>query len=201
MSKESIDKNKLREYQERYRFWTDKRISQLSFHNNLLLTLGFAIVGFFWAKRYSIYTNLAINTGDDIDWIVLFFVAGSLALFISIILGFLLSVSRLYDLRLTSNIALTRKWALKEDVTIKDEILLHSKFIDIIKNIIEIFRKFSVIKINKRDITNDEKFQEKFKNLRQKSHDIGNSTWCLLKWQTSFMLIGMTLFIILMVLK
>lgn len=63
--------DKRQEYQERYRFWTDKRISQLSFHNNLLLTLGIALIGYFWSERSSIYTKLVIDF-NEIDWIVTF---------------------------------------------------------------------------------------------------------------------------------
>lgn len=37
MDEESLRKTK--EYNDRYRSWQDKRVSQLSFHNNLLLTL------------------------------------------------------------------------------------------------------------------------------------------------------------------
>ena len=52
---------KISEYQERYRFWVDKRISQLSFHNNILLTLGLVVFGYFWSERKTVYTEFVFD--------------------------------------------------------------------------------------------------------------------------------------------
>lgn len=62
-------------YQERYHFWSDKRVSQLSFHNNILLALGFAVMSYFWSERDSVYSSLFIDFEADIDFkVVVFFV-------------------------------------------------------------------------------------------------------------------------------
>ena len=71
--KEELKEMEIMEYQERYRFWTEKRISQLSFHNNFMLTLAIAAIGYLWSERSSVYTQLQINLNADIDWTVLIF--------------------------------------------------------------------------------------------------------------------------------
>ena len=105
---------KIRENHDRYRFWSDKKISQLSFHNNLLLTLGVAAIGYLWKERDSVYKTLIIDFHSSIDWKVFLFFVGIAILFLSLLSGFLLSLSRLYDLRMTANIVLTRRLAEKE---------------------------------------------------------------------------------------
>ncbi|HFE38509.1 MAG TPA: hypothetical protein ENK06_08880 [Gammaproteobacteria bacterium] len=112
---------KLNEYQERYRFWSDKRLSQFSFQNNIFLAVGLGIMGYFWKERSSVYTELIIDPSLKIDWKIVLFIIGMGILLYSIMTGLLLAISRLYDLRLTSNILLTRKRALKNNVKIQDE--------------------------------------------------------------------------------
>jgi len=102
-------KDKLQEYQERYRFWSDKRISQLSFQNNIFLTIGLAVMGYFWKERNDIYTEIIIDSKLQVDWEIVIFLIGMALLLYSILAGMFLAVSRLYDLRITSNILLTRK--------------------------------------------------------------------------------------------
>ena len=139
---EQEKKIKLHEYQEKYRFWTDKRISQLSFHNNLFITLGFVVIGYFWSERKTIYTEITFNFDADIDIQILLFLLAMLAVTASIITGFMLSLSRLYDLRLTSNIILTRKRLLNNNMDIKDEVLLQPKFRDSIKSLFNVFWRY-----------------------------------------------------------
>ena len=120
MDTEQFNNIKKQEYHERYRFWVNKRISQLSFQNNIYLTIGFAVIGYFWSERSSVYTDLIVDAQLTIDLKIVLFFAGMLSLLYSIASGLLLSVSRLYDLRLISNILLTRKRAIKEKITFPD---------------------------------------------------------------------------------
>jgi hypothetical protein len=191
----------IQEYQERYRFWTDKRISQLSFHNNLMLTLGFAVIGYFWSERDSVYTKLVINFDAEIDWKVLLFLLGVSAIAVSIISGFILSLSRLYDLRLTSNITLSRKRISKNDIELKDEELSKSRFADSIKSLFSVIQKYQDYEITYSDIKENNNLQAKITEIRQKSHDLGRSTWGLLKCQTACMLIGIVLFMLVLAIK
>ena len=198
---EKSKKVKIQEYQERYRFWTDKRISQLSFHNNLLLTLGFAVIGYFWLERDKVYTKLVVNFDASIDWIVLLFLLGLIVTAVSIISGFILSLSRLYDLRLTSNIVLTRKRITKKEIEVNDESLSKSSFIVAMKTLFCVNWKYHDYEITRSDITENEELQIKFTELRQKSHDLNELTWGLLKCQTACMLIGIIFFILVLTMK
>lgn len=194
--------DKKEEYQERYRFWTDKRIAQLSFHNNILLTISFVIIGYFWKERDSVYTDLIIDTSLAIEWKIVFFFAGILFILISIFTGFLLSISRLYDLRITSNILLTRKRALDEKVCIQDEKLSDSKFTKSIKSLLKIFFNYRKYEITYQDIKEETKgLQNKFTIARQISRDLGHSTWELMKSQTISLFLSIMFFTLVLILK
>ena len=197
MSKEPNhdEMDSIQEYQERYRFWTDKRISQLSFHNNLMLTLGIALIVYFWAERDSVYTEIII------DWKVFLFFAGILSVGVSIFSGFLLSLSRLYDLRLTSNIVLTRKRLIKKGIKLKEERLSQTKFWRSIKSLCGVWRKYQNYEITKGDLDDHDCRQDKFTKIRQKSNDLGRSTWGLLTCQTICMFVAVVLFIFVLIVK
>lgn len=193
--------SKKQEYQDRYRFWSDKRIAQLSFHNNLLLTLGIAVIGYFWSERNNIYTKLIIDCEADIDWIIVFFLIGIMSAVVSVTTGFILSLSRLYDLRLTSNITLTRKRAIDKSVEIKDKDTQKTGFIQSFLVLIAVLWDYQEYKIRKCEIENTVVFQDKFNKIRQKSSDLGASTWGLMKWQTLSMLIAFIFFTLTLTLK
>ncbi len=110
--------NKLK-LQEQYRFWTDKKVSQLSFHNNLLLTLGLVVVGYFWSEKNSVFSKLVIDCNAEIDWSIVISILGFAFIIVSIMAGFILSLSRLYDLRLTSNISLTKMRAADKSIEVE----------------------------------------------------------------------------------
>ncbi|MFH1702367.1 MAG: hypothetical protein ABIB41_02895 [Nitrospirota bacterium] len=201
-SEVSNSNEKKQEYQERYHFWTDKRITQLSFQNNILLTIGLAIIGYFWKERDSVYIDLIMDRSLKIDFTIVSFFAGILFVFVSVLIGVILSVSRLYDLRITSNIVLTRKRALKENVSIKDGQLLDSNFIKSFKSLMKLIFSYRKHKITYNDIRGqDAGLQDKFKKARQLSRDIGDLTWRLMNYQTTSLFIGIMFFILVLILK
>ncbi len=195
-------KCKTQEYNFRYRFWSDKRISQLSFHNNLLLTVGIAAIGYFWKERDSVYKTLIIDFHSSIDCKVFLFFIGIVILFLSVLCGFLLSLSRLYDLRLTANIVITRRRLAEKAMNLKDEPLSEKGFFLSIKSLWSVFWNYPQYKIAKTCIKADERdLQKKFTLLRQKSEDLGTSTWTLMKCQTVCMLVSMVFLIIVLFIK
>jgi len=165
------------EYQNRYRFWTDKRISQLSFFNNLLLTIGIVMIGYIWSENTNFYINLI-----NIKWnITLLFLALAFNGF-SILTGLILAISRLYDLRLTSNIMLTRKRALKNDIKLDTISPEKESFLITLCSVIFKYNDYS---ISSNDI-NKEKLKilnYKFIKLRVLSNSLGIGTWKLLNYQ------------------
>jgi len=194
-------RTKKQEYQERYRFWSDKRIAQLSFHNNLLLTIGVALIGYFWSERSSIYTKLDFACEAEIDWVTICFLMGIASAVLSVVAGFILSLSRLYDLRITSNIVLTRKRAEDKSISIKEKDTSKSSFIRSLLALVAVLWNYQHYEIRKREIEDTEIFHCKFNKLRQISSDIGSSTWGLVKWQTLSMLAAFLFFTLTLVLK
>jgi hypothetical protein len=202
MNTEQFNNMKKQEYQERYRFWVDKRISQLSFQNNIYLTIGIAALGYFWSERNRVYTDLIVDVRLAIDWKLVLFFAGMLSLSYSIASGLFLSVSRLYDLRLISNILLTRKRAIKENIKITDEDTSNNSVFKSIKSLWKIFWNYNKYEISDGDMRGDqEELQKKFTKARQLSRDIGNSSWILIKNQTVSLFLAICLLAIVLIIK
>lgn len=195
-------KEKLQEYQERYHFWSDKRISQFSFQNNIYLAISIAIMGYFWKERNSVYSDLVIDFRLVVDWKIVFFFIGMTLLLYSIVTGLFLAISRLYDLRLTSNVLLTRKWALKNKVSIDDEDLSNNRICKSIKSLWMVFRKYDEFALFRSEIKSDNSLlQQKFTKIRQLSRDIGSLSWTLMKNQTISLLISIVFFIVVLIMK
>ena len=199
--------NKLK-YREQYRFWTDKKVSQLSFHNNLLLTLGLAMLGY-WSKNNSVFSNLVINCEADIEWSIVIFILGFASIIVSIVAGFILSLSRLYDLRLTSNISLTKMRAADESIELELNDPIKPSCKDSIKSptespieiLFDVSWNYKYYKISKNEIKNTDEFHKKLAAARQKASNLGHLTWQLVQWQTLSMLIGVILFIVTLFIK
>lgn len=147
------------------------------------------------------YLELVFDLGADIDWKIVIFISGLITIALSITSGFILSLSRLYDLRLTSNILLTRTSAIDKNVEIKDEPLSAPTFIEVITSLLSVISRYQDYEIRKEEIEETKAFQEKFTDLRQKTRNIGISTWGLVKWQTSSMLVAILLFLLTLLLK
>ena len=171
MTSEEKEK-KAEEYQNRYRFWNDKKISQLSFLNNFMLTISTALIVYIWTKEINFYIT------SSIDWKITFLFITLVLSFISALSGFILAMSRLYDLRLTSNILLTRKRALKNDI--KLEVIKNKKnsLYNLLKILVSVVWNYENYKISSNNINN-----KKFMEIKETSYAIGNLTWKLLNMQ------------------
>lgn len=202
MNDELDKKERLKEYQEGYRFWSDKRISQLSFQNNIFLTIGLTMMGYFWKERSSVYTDIIIDLSLKIEWKIVLFLIGIAILFYSIIAGLLLAISRLYDLRLTSNILLTRKRAIDENVSINDEKFPKASNFKSIHSFWLLFTKYNEIEIARDDVKSDNtQLQSKFTKARKLSTDIGICTWTLVKHQTISLFISLCFLVAVLIMK
>lgn len=130
-----------------------------------------------------------------------FFVLGLIFTGISVFAGFTLSLSRLYDLRLTSHIVLTRKRALDKNVIIKEKKHKQRLCSPIPALFSVVFFNYQRYEIKKNEIKENEGFKKKFNALTQKSSDLGYLTWGILKFQTLTMLIAFILFTFTLILK
>ena len=187
--------DKKQEYQERYRFWSDKRVAQLSFQDNLLLTLSLACFAYFWTERNSVYSDLLIDSTASIDWNIVIYFMGMFFIIISLFAGLTLSLTRLYDLRLTSHILLTRKRALKREDKLKDNELKSNGLLTTFKSLVILFFNYQKYEITKNDLKGDySNLLNKFTKARQFSRDLGTSTWSLLKCQAISFFLSIILF-------
>lgn len=82
--------------------WQNYSVNQLGFTSNLLFTLNIAIIGFLINKIIDDAFILSCSEKA-------IFTPGFLILFLSLVLGLALNITRLYDFRLTARIARKRE--------------------------------------------------------------------------------------------
>jgi len=202
MTNSHDQKEKLKEYQARYHFWSDKRVSQLSFQNNIFLTISLAIMGYCWKERSSVYTELLIDTRLKVEWKIVLFFIGMIFLSYSIITGLLLTITRLYDLRLTSNILLTRKRALQRNVSVKDENILRNCICKSVYSLWVVFIAYNELELYRDEIKTDNSLlQKRFTNARQLSRDLGRCSWWLMTNQTVSLVTSIFFFMTVLIMK
>lgn len=101
-----MDKEKLKVYHEREVRWAENALSQLSFFNNLLLTLAVGFLSF--AYKDIGLKNIHFSC-CEINWSITFKAISLVFIGWSILLGLLVALNRLLDFRLTRKIAQIRR--------------------------------------------------------------------------------------------
>jgi hypothetical protein len=97
-----MNKQKLiEEYRKRNIRWKDRTLSQLSFYNNLLLSLSIVFISVAYKMRR--IDNISFSF-KDIDCSLTLYVISFVIILFSILKGLIVSLNRLYDFRLTSEI-------------------------------------------------------------------------------------------------
>lgn len=188
---------KQEEYSERQRFWSDKSIQQLSFSNNLLLTIAIAAIGYFFGKREKVYKKLIIDNSLPIDLTTTLFVVGSMFIGLSILGGILLALTRLYGFRLSRHISLTRKRACKAGKLLNDERLRPPPLRTAICDIFYVFFKYENVTIYRQEYRTQYKIiTKKFKVLRKLSLSFDKATWFLLNFQFVLFTVGILMYVI-----
>ena len=101
----NLNDPKYREYSERYGFWQNLSLNQLSFSNNLFLVAAFTSIGFIYKQmpQSGIYYTGICNSDKNLTLIVVAVILFS----ISIFSGFSCVLTRIADIRITRNIILT----------------------------------------------------------------------------------------------
>ncbi len=176
MEKEEL-KEKLKEYDSRNSYWTDKTINQLGYSINLFTTVGIAFLGYLVTNRDK-FPPLEFGSAGDINCLLITYLSTIFFIFSSIIIGFASVLSRLFDFRITRHISLTRKRFLSRKKS--REGLINSSIIDISKEKYcrslwkSVFGKIEFI--NESDFENN-KVPEKIEQLRKESKILGALTW------------------------
>lgn len=181
-----------KKYHERYVRWQDKTREQLSFFNNLLLTISIGFLSF-------AYDRLFQDSFCNSKFIILILFISIISIILSIIVGLICVFSRLYDFRITAQINQVRYWVYKYNKqTFKDKsptLFIKGKRFFLLFNVI--CNKYPKISIEKCKVNKiNEDFKSEFEELRSISHNLGLGTWNKLKYQIVLFFIGIVLFAI-----
>lgn len=189
------EKNKkLMEYNERYRFWSNQILSQFGYTQNLFITIGLGFFGYLISIRDK-YPEIIIKCSLPINWNLAFYMSSFLLVFISILIGSISILSRLYDLRLTRHIISTRKEAFKER-----NLLFTDSFIKFDESLIFLLKSFFKIIfckiqfIKNTEINKSAELKSEFENLRKQSKILGILSWKTHKIQIMTLIISVLIY-------
>jgi len=196
----NISNNK---YHERLVRWRDKSIAQLSFFNNLLLTLAVCFLSFSYNKinfsnYYFVFNNFnLLSSKNKINCKPTLLSISLILISLSIIFGLLVALVRLYDFRITSQIIQVRSW-----VEVNLNVPYHKY--SVCKRILLIYKvaffKYPKIEyrqcVKYKSMSNIERraLKKDFRELRSISHNLGELTWSNLNCQIVCFFFGILLF-------
>lgn len=174
-------KEHLKEYSDRHRFWANQALNQFGYSINLFTTLGIALLTFL-VNQKSNFSKITFDISKNIDYSLIFYIIALVCAGLIVIFGLLSVTARLYDIRITRHIIWTRKRAMKKLKT-----YLPEGFIDLTKanKISNYFRTL----IRKIKWIEAEHFNEKtnlierFEALRKQAKLLGELSWKAHKFQ------------------
>lgn len=173
-------KNELKnEYHERNIRWTQTALNQLSFFNNLLLTLSVGFLAFCFKPEF--FKNLKPSL-NEIDWSKSFLFASIIFVVLSILIGLITSISRLKDFRITRAINQIRQRTYEHSDKLLDE-STPDKYRRIKRTFI-LFKKPPEITIEEcKKYTAHSDFDSRFRELRNIANNLGINSWNYTNYQ------------------
>ena len=186
---------RLHTYQQRVVRWTEQRNSQLSFYNNLLLSLSVGFLSFAYGngRLRGIHLSLAA-----IDWSLTLYIGSLTVMCGAALWGLIVGLSRLHDFRISAHINLTRRRVWKQHCKLlpensPEEYSRFRKF-GLIWDILRgKYPHFSLEEC--KDGSNQAEFIPKFNELRAISYNLGRITWTGVFWQTVLFAISILLYV------
>lgn len=185
-------------FHERHIRWRDKTRDQLSFFNNLLLTISLGFLSFVFANEHYSQKLEICSVNQN-----LYIIISVVLILFSIFSGLMVVITRLYDFRITSHINQVRDWIftysngmMLSNQSSVDYKCFH-RIVLVIKVIINNFHRINFDECKKTNSKSDEEielFFQRFEQLRTISHNLGNATWSNLKWQILLFFIGIVCF-------
>lgn len=183
-------KQLLDEYHQRNVRWTDKTLTQLSYFNNLMLTLS---VGFISFSYKILITHKLVFSFKNIDWSITLMAFSLIIMFLSAYKGLVISLNRLMDFKITRQVVQIRQRMLEHaDKKMDESTPLIMPWCERQKLIRKLF-KLNYPKISIEDCKNykemskskKDKIDTDFKELRKISHNLGinslKGTYCMVK--------------------
>ena len=177
--KEEEIRTKINEYREREVRWADNSLSQLSFFNSLLLTLGVGFLSFSYESFFKQKTSFLIR---NIDWNLSFTAISIFFIFLSIYYGLIVSVNRLYSFRITRYINRTRHLIMKySNITMPEGSSTEFNRKRKLFLPLEVMISYPKITFEQcktyKSIDNKEEVKSNFNELRNIAHNLGINTW------------------------
>jgi len=182
---------KLQEYKQSQKEWRDISGNQLSNANNILLTFSSALFVFLLDKDNK---GIYLEKSQNIDWNILLYWISIFFLSLSILYGFCVLITRLYDARISRHIVLTRQRFFKEHENEEDDKkeLPRNDFEDFkLCDRIEILWRIIFTKlpfIKSEEISKKKDILVSFQDLRRISKVLGTATWRWTKIQFGLLL-------------
>ena len=190
---------------ERHITWRDKTREQLSFFNNLLLTVSVGFLSYSFTKInlshfYFVFDNWQpLSSIMKIQLKPTMLSMSLIIISLSIIFGLLVAIIRLYDFRITAQIVQIRSWVKEKLPTQTHKYGFWLKFILIFKVIFGKYRKIeyrNCVKFEFMSKTERRVFTKDFRNLRCIAHNLGSLTWSNLNCQILCFFIGILFFVV-----
>jgi len=182
----------IKDYKERAIRWKEKSLAQLSFVNNLILSLSVVFLTFFYREFKTNETFISVPINEKY---ILLMKISLILILLSIITGVLVAINRLIDFRITKEIARIRYKAYKETKTklVKkniSEIKFPNKDFLLFKILIGKLHNSDSINISNSDINII------YNKLRETTFNLGKNTWNKTLWQLLFFVIAISIYII-----
>ncbi len=185
-------KEHIKDYSDRHRFWANQAINQLGYSINLFTTLGLTFLTYLFKIRED-YGKITIDCHLSVDWTITFYVLSLIASTATVVLGLVSVTSRLYDIRITRHLILTRKRAVKNSKWLLPEDLIDvtnfSKTMNYAKTLTS-----KIQWIDTKHITNKEVLKLKFNDLRKQAKLLGELTWRIHKLQLLTIFLGIVFY-------
>ncbi|HEM48572.1 MAG TPA: hypothetical protein ENO27_00035 [Caldithrix sp.] len=189
---ESQLNNKLDEYTQRHRFWTNLVLNQFGFSLNLFITISIGFLGYLISTKDK-YPEIVIDFNQSVNWNLVFYVFTLILVFISILSGSISIISRLYDLRLTRHIIWTRKAVFKKLNKFLPDSYINLKNESLIRTFIKVIF-FKIEFIGEINADNFESIKLQFENIRKQSKILGRISWRAHKVQIVILVISVLIY-------
>ncbi len=177
----------LKEYHERNIRWTNESLKQLSFFNNLLLTISVAFLTFTFKSKDIVGLRF---TFQDIDWSLTFLICSLWLVVFSVITGLILTVNRLQDFNVTRKVNQIRQRMLEHSEAKLNQSTPET--FDFWRRLTLAFQNHTTVTMedckNYKSLKTDEQenIKYKFRELRNIAHNLGLNTWRNTKLQTLY---------------
>lgn len=193
---EDYREDKQKEYNDRYRFWTQQALSQFGATTNFFYVISVGLFAFL-IKSNSTEQLLVFDCSRDFSYYNFFLISSIIITFLSIGMGSITVLSRLHDLRSTRHIVFVRKGYYD-----KKRKSLTSKHIDINKysfcsNFILLFDTFFNREyfIKKTEYNDDTIILKKFQKLRTRNLRLARLSWFTLNMQIMFLTLAILFYL------